>query len=105
MNSRLLELALKKQRLQFKSDVLREEWRDHARGLAPIFGAADQVRAGVGWLGRHPEVLVGVGVAVAVAKPRVVWRWVRRGAVAWQFWRNGQNWLARQGITPPYRRT
>lgn len=95
MNPRLLELALKKQRLQFKSDALREQWCNHARGLAPTFAAADQVREGFGWLRRHPEVAVGVGVAVAVGKPRFVWRWLRRGAVAWQFWRNGQRWLAR----------
>lgn len=95
MNPRLLELALKKQRLQFKSDALREQWRRHARGLAPAFGAVDTVRAGVGWLGRHPEVLVGAGVAIAVARPRALWRWIRRGAIAWQFWRNGQHWLAR----------
>lgn len=105
MNSRLLELALKKQRLQFQSDALRDQWRNNARGLAPVFGAADQVRNGIAWLRRHPEVLVGTGVALAVARPRAIWRWVRRGAIAWQFWRNGQRWLARQAFTPPYTRT
>ena len=95
MNSRLLALALKKQRLQFKSASLREQWRGHACGLAPAFDAADHVRAGVGWLRGHPEVSVAVGVALLVARPRAVWRWARRGVVAWQFWRNGQRWLAR----------
>lgn len=95
MNARLLDLALRKQRLQFKSDALREQWRQHAQGLAPAFGVADQVRAGADWLGRHPEVLLGAGVAIAVARPRALWRWMRRGAIAWQFWRNGQRWLAR----------
>lgn len=104
MNSRLLELALKKQRLQFKSDMLREKWRSHADGLAPVFGAADRVRAGVAWLRRHPEVLIGVGVAVVVAKPRAIWRWFKRGVVAWQFWRRGQEWLART-VKSPDRRT
>jgi hypothetical protein len=94
MNSRLLELALKKQRLQFTCDSLRGEWRNHARGLAPAFNAADQVRAGMCWLRRHPEISVAVGIAILVARPRAVWRWARRGVVAWQFWRNGQRWLA-----------
>jgi nitric oxide reductase large subunit len=102
MSATLLELALKKQRLQFKSDMLRQQWRSHARGLAPAFGAADRVLAGYVWLRRHPEVVVGVGVAVAVAKPRAVWRWFKRGVVAWQFWREGQQWLA---ATQPHRRT
>jgi hypothetical protein len=93
MSARLLELALKKQRLQFRSDLLREEWRAHARGLAPVFGAADQVRAGYLWLRRHPELVVGAGVAVVVARPRVAWRWLRRGLLAWQFWRKGRQWL------------
>lgn len=95
MNTRMLELALKKQRLQFKSDMLRDQWCAHARGLAPVLGAADRVRAGFGWLRRHPEVLVGVGVAFAVARPRAVWRWLKRGVVAWQFWRKGQELLTR----------
>ena len=95
MNSRQLQLALTKQRLQFKSDMLRDRWIAHARGLTLVLGAADQVRAGYAWLRRHPEVVVGVGVAVAVAKPRAVWRWFKRGLVAWQFWRKGQQLLAR----------
>lgn len=94
MNARLLELALKKQRLQFRSDLLRQEWRAHARGLKPAFVAADRVRAGYLWLRRYPEVVVGAGVAVAVARPRAAWRWLKRGFVAWQFWRKGRQWLA-----------
>jgi hypothetical protein len=104
MNSRQFELALKRRRLQFKSDLLREEWIAHARGLTPVFGAADQVRAGYTWLRRHPELVVGTGVALAVVRPRAVWRWVRRGIVAWQFWRKGQQWLARQPLIPPGKR-
>jgi len=95
MNARMLELALKKQRLQLKSAMLREQWCAHARGLTPVLSAADRVRTGVAWLRRHPEVLVGAGVAVAVAKPRAVWRWLKRGVVVWQFWRRGQEWLTR----------
>jgi hypothetical protein len=95
MNSRQLQLALKKQRLQFKSDMLRDRWIAHAGGLAPVLGAADQVRAGYAWLRGHPEVVVGVGVAVAVARPRAAWRWFKRAVVAWQFWRKGQQLLAR----------
>jgi hypothetical protein len=95
MSARLLELALKKQRLQFRSDLLREQWREHARGLAPAFVAADRVQAGFAWMQRHPAVLVGAGVAIAVARPRAAWRWFKRGVLAWQFWRRGQEWLSR----------
>lgn len=102
MNGRLLELALRKQRLQFQSDLLRARWQDHARGVAPAFGVVDGVRAGAQWLRRHPEVTVGAAIALIVAKPRAVWRWFKRGVVAWQFWRRGEQWLA---ATPPGRRT
>jgi hypothetical protein len=79
----LLELALRKQRLQIRSDTLREQWQEHAHGLAPAFAVADHVRSGVGWLRRHPEVVAGASVALAVARPRAMWRWARRGFVAW----------------------
>ncbi len=105
MSARLLELALKKQRLQFRSDLLREQWRGYARGLAPAFGAADQVRAGYLWLRQHPEVVVGAGVAVVVARPRAVWRWLKRGVIAWQLWRKGRQWLNGLPPTRPGRRT
>jgi hypothetical protein len=84
MNAKQFELALKKQRLQLQSDQLREQWHAHAQGLAPMFGIADQARVGVTWVRRHPVALVGVGVAVAVAKPKVFWRWAKRALLAWQ---------------------
>jgi hypothetical protein len=97
MSVQQLELALKKQRLQFKSDLLREQWQGHARALAPVLGIADQARAGVAWLRLHPEVLAGVGVAVVVAKPRACWRWLKRAFAAWQLLRKGQRLLGQPG--------
>ncbi len=105
MNNQLLELALKKQRLQFRSDALRERLRTHANGLAPTLAVADRIHAGYGWLRRHPEVVAVAGVAVVAAKPRVVWRWLVRGVSAWQFWLRGRRWLTRLSATPPDRRT
>lgn len=95
MNGQLLELALKKQRLQFQSDLLRDRWCSHARGVAPAFGVVDGVRAGAQWLRRHPEVTVGAAVALVVAKPRTVWRWLKRSFAVWGLWRKGRQWLAR----------
>lgn len=95
MNGRLLELALKKQRLQFKSDLLRTQWQGHARGLAPVLGVADHLRAGYAWLRGHPELLVGAAVAVAVAKPRKLWHWLKRGFIGWRLLVKGRQWLLR----------
>jgi hypothetical protein len=105
VNQQLLELALKKQRLQFQSDALREKWCGHVAGLRPVFGVADHIHSGFVWVRRHPALLVGAGVAIAVARPRATWRWLRRGTVAWQFWRNGQRWLDSHGVTRPDKRT
>lgn len=94
MNARQLELALKKQRLQFRSDLLRSQWQGHARGVAPVLGVADRVRVAYAWLRGHPELLVGAGVAVAVARPRTVWRWLKRGVVVWRLLRTGRRLTA-----------
>ncbi len=84
MNSRLLELALAKQRLTLHSAALRGEFAAAADGLRPALAAVDRLRQGVQWLRRHPPLLVAVLVAVLVARPRAVLRLVGRGWVAWQ---------------------
>lgn len=85
-----IECALEKQRLQLAAASQRAALAEHAAGLQPLFDAADQVHAGARWLSRHPET-VAVGVAVLAAiRPgvrRFLWRWGRRGFVAWRFWR------------------
>lgn len=90
MNPRVLELALKKQRLQWQIAAQREELGRFGAGLAPALGAADRVREGARWLRRHPEAVAAGVTALVVARPRVVWRWARRGFFAWQAWRKLQ---------------
>ena len=92
MNPRLVELALEKQRLQLQSAAQREALVAAAAGLAPVFAVADGVRDGARWLVRHPEWLAGGIVALLVARPRVVLRWVRRSFFAWQLWRKVGEW-------------
>lgn len=105
MNDRLLELALKKQRLQFRSEALRRQWRAHANELTPILAVTDRIHAGYGWLRNHPEVVVSAGLAIAVARPKLTWRWLMRGTTVWQFWRNGRRWLMLLRTTSPDKRT
>jgi hypothetical protein len=85
--SRAIELALKKQRLQLESERLRNEFATQARALEPVFKAADQARAGWQWLRANPAVPVGILVALLVARPSFVIRWVRRAWLGWQTWR------------------
>lgn len=94
MSPRQVELALRKQRLQLRSAALRDEFAGHGAAFAPLFAAGDGIREGFHWLRRHPEALVAPVVALAVARPRVLFRWARRSVVAWQAWGRLQAWLA-----------
>lgn len=93
MSPRLIDLALKKQRLQLKSAALRAEWVTCASVLKPLCAGADRVRDAGTWLGRHPGLLVGVGVALLVARPRMVFRWLRRSVVVFGVWQRVRGWL------------
>jgi len=93
MNARRLELALHKQRLQLRSAQLRTDFAADAVAFEPLFAAGDRVRSGVRWLRGHPEVAVGAGVALLVARPRALARWARRSLFAWQAVRRVRLWL------------
>lgn len=92
MNPQLLELALKKQRLQLQCAAQREALAVAGVALAPVFALADGVRAGARWVARHPEWLAGIVVALLVIRPRAVFRWARRGFFGWQLWRRVRAW-------------
>ena len=99
MTAQFVELALRKQRLQIKSAVQREALAGHALALKPIFGVGDTLRSGAFWVRRHPEAIVAVGAALLVVRPRALFRWTRRGVVAWQTWQRMRAWLeARRNI-------
>jgi len=84
VNPKLVELALKKQRLQIRSAALRQELAAHAAVWRPAFTLADRGQAAWLWLRRHPALPVALLVAVLVARPRAVLSWARRGFFVWQ---------------------
>ena len=84
MTPRLVELALKKQRLQIRSAALRQEFAAQTRVWRPAFALANRGQAAWLWLRRHPALPVALLVALLVARPRAVLRWARRGFFAWQ---------------------
>ena len=94
MTERLAELGLRKQRLLMRSADLRDRMAAHAEGLAPLFNAADQLRAAGAAVRRHPEWVAGVVVVLAIARPRFVWRWAQRGFVGWRIWKSVRHLLA-----------
>ncbi|TBR16544.1 YqjK-like family protein [Rugosibacter aromaticivorans] len=99
MNSKTLELVLRKQRVQFASEHLRRNFVNHLGSLSPALDTADRLCAGALWLRRHPHVLIGIGMALIVARPRRVIGWVRRALIGWQMWRKLRDTVTHK-ITP-----
>jgi hypothetical protein len=103
VNSTAVELALKKQRLQIASDGLRADFGLGASGLMPVFIGADMAVAVAHWVRRNKELVVAMGVALLVIRPRSAVGWARRAFVFWRIWRNFEEFLDRR-LPPPRRR-
>lgn len=84
MNSRQLDLALKKQRLLLQSASQRAQLGAHVAGLAPVFAVADGAVAVADWVRQRPRWLVGTALVFAALRPRQAWRWGLRGLSLWQ---------------------
>jgi len=93
MNRRALELALKKQRLQMQAATQRLQMAQHLQTFAPAFGAMQSVQRVGAWMRDNSQWLVVAGVALLFVRPRVTWRWVRRGFFAWQLLRRARGAL------------
>lgn len=93
MTPRQLELALKRQRLQWQAQSQRQELGRHFQVFLPAFTAADRIRTGAHFLRAHPQWLAGAAVILAVLRPRRAWRWSKRGFVAWRLWKKLQDKL------------
>jgi hypothetical protein len=96
VNATILELALKKQRLQIAGESLRKDFGRYAAGLAPAFIGADRVVEGARWVCRHPQFVVAAGVALVVARPKRAWRWARRAFIGWRAWLKLRDFLERR---------
>jgi hypothetical protein len=66
-----------------------------ARAAAPLLTTADVGLTGGRWLKRHPWAVAAVAAALALRRPRVALRWLRRAIGAWRWlqivraWSNG----------------
>ena len=72
-----------------------------ARDLMPVHSAlskADRAvavaRSGLQYVKAHPLPVVLAVAAVAIVRPRGVWRLLGRGLVVWRTWRAVQGWMA-----------
>ncbi|KAB2963133.1 YqjK-like family protein [Zoogloea sp.] len=84
MSPELVELALRKQRLQIRSAEQRDALVYHAQAFTPLLHGIDRVSDGVRWARDNAPVLSGLGVFLLVVRPRATLRWARRAWVGWQ---------------------
>ena len=91
MNPELVELALRKQRLQLKCADQRADLVRHAQAFTPVFRSIDRIADGIRWARDNAPILSGIGVFVLVARPRAALRWARRGWFGWQLVRRIRN--------------
>lgn len=84
MNSRLIELAERRERLVARIAMQRGELARHAAPLKVVLSVADKGVAVVRFLQRHPGLVAGaVGLFVAL-RPRRAFVWLGRG---WSLWK------------------
>ncbi len=88
MTPRQLELALKRQRLEFQVAAQRRELAECVRPFMPVISGLDSVHRGIHYLKTHPEISAVAAVVVFILRPGRAFRWLRHGFSAWRLWGN-----------------
>jgi hypothetical protein len=78
MDQRMVELALRKQRLQFLADQQRADLMHRLAGIDRVLDAADGVRDNLRWVKEKAPILSVALLLLIVARPRVALRLARR---------------------------
>ncbi|THF59418.1 YqjK-like family protein [Pseudothauera rhizosphaerae] len=87
MNPRLVEFALRKQRLQIRAEGQREDMLHRLEGFESVLHVADGVRDNLRWAREHAPILSGAALLVVAWKPRLVLRLARRAWLGWVLYR------------------
>lgn len=104
MTPRLVELALKKQRLQIRADQQRTEMCGHLRGIESALDLVDRARDQVRWAREHVPLLSSVVLIVALVRPRATLRVARRAWLGWIVFRKlGQRFAPALGVLDRWR--
>lgn len=92
MSPKLVELALRKQRLQLHVEMQRQDMGWRFEGLTPLLDVADRVREGAHWAKEHAPLIGSAALLLILLKPRPVFRLAKR---AWGGWRTFRRLSAR----------
>lgn len=94
MNPKLVELALRKQRLQFRAEGQRVEIAAGLAAVDAVLNRVERLREGVDWLRQHAPAVSTFALVLLVLRPRFTLRWARRGWLGWQLYRRIRSGLA-----------
>lgn len=83
MNPRLVEFALRKQRLQFRAEAERADMARRLAGIEATLDRVDTLRDGFAWAREKVPLLSVAALVVLVARPRLTLRLVKRGWIGW----------------------
>lgn len=83
MNPRLVEFALRKQRLQFEAERQREQMMDGFTQIESVLDTVDQVRDGLSWARTQAPIISGAVLVLLATRPRQTFRLARRAWIGW----------------------
>lgn len=84
MNKKLIRLAERRERLVAQAAAQRMVLAQNIEPWRMPLARADQGLAALRYIKHHPAWIVGGGVLLVALRPGRVWKWLRRGWVAWQ---------------------
>lgn len=93
MTPALVELALRKQRLQLRSHAQRGVLLEGLGVVDGVLGRVDQLRDGAHWLRTHAPAVTTFAAVLLLMRPRFTLRWLRRSWLAYQLVRRAKNAL------------
>lgn len=87
MNPAIVELALRKQRLQLRSEAQRSVLLEGLTVADGVLDRVDRLRDGACWLKTHAPAVTTFVAVLLLMRPRFTLRWLRRGFVGYQLFR------------------
>lgn len=91
MNQALIDIGIRRGRLLERIANQRAALGRDVQPVCDVLQSVDHgiacVRTATGFLKTHPGVVLATLTLLLALKPRRVWRWAKRGFVAWRTWR------------------
>ena len=88
INTKLIELALKKQGLKLASAMQRLDFKRHSSAFSPVFSVLDKACRAGPWIKSHPQWVAVGGIVLVLIRRKIdisrSKRWVSKGVAVWQ---------------------